>query len=784
MQQKEEEIIKETTIEELNKFLSNISYNYYDVPMAMILSYYKNKFIPLTQNEIYLDIISNKNYKEKLRKSNGEEYARIQSAIQKTICYDLIFKQIEDEKNKNNPNYEPKYSIDLNGIIDYWNEQAFLMKRDYIVKCIKKKNKLKLKANKINIIEDSNLKTNNNLINEICKSTNFLKKKTRRKNLRLTHKKRNQFSFNNRIKRRTYININNYKNNNNIDYDVSVNEEDFENNFKNTNLFNGKYYNFRNKDNTYNNLIKDSDEINMDEISDILNNENLSSTSSFNIYEKKDNLNYENILMKIFNKSIYDVWPKLDEKDLEKTIDNYNDIIKKVNLIKNKLQDLMDIKSKFYSEIAEDEKIHSEKEKEKIFKVYDHIKQKFFKQNSVISYNEKLLRNLDYNHEIKWFKKNTNNFLLIYEETYNNLSKMVEDRIKVLEFLSKIKEELIKDIHLYEENLENFINNSISKINKTSSFLKKYTKNYYEQKMELVINMIEDKFYNEKNRKILENTQKIKKEIKNDSEISIKINKNKNDNHDYLEKNINSLMNLNNNGNLKYINSLENMKKSLKDKNSKVKKYITNPIYQSNKFINQNSNNNLSNKASSLNSINKKQIIKSFIHKKNNYYNNTLSNFNSEKNIKRTENQNQNQIIILDDYTPKELPENIPQKHILKEPLFIDKSRDKNIVKDLKLMKEDSSNNSLKAISGNNNSVINIGLTKIKQFIFNENNKIDYEEVMLKDINDFNTKNIKEKELNSLKKEDNFSNINYKSENKNICSNHIGKNFLLDPGFV
>ncbi len=783
MQQKEEEIIKETTIEELNKFLSNISYNYYDVPMAMILSYYKNNFIPLTQNEIYLDIISNKNYKEKLRKSNGEEYARIQSAIQKTICYDLIFKQIEDENNKNDPNYEPKYSIDLNGIIDYWNEQAFLMKRDYIVKCIEKKNKLKLKANKINIIEESNLKTNSNLINEIYKSNNFLKKKTRRKNLKLSHKKRISFSFNNRIKRRNYINSNNYKSNNKIDYDISANEEDFENNFKNKNLSNVKYYNFRSKDNTFNKMIKYNDEINMDEISDILNNENLSSTSSFNIYENKNNFNYENILLKIFSKSIFDVWPKLDEKDLEKIIDNYNDIIKKVNLIKNKLQDLMNIKSKYYSQIAEDEKIHSEKEKEKIFKVYDHIKQKFFNQNSVISYNEKLLRNLDYNHEIKWLKQNTNNYLLIYEETYNNLSKMVNDRIKVLEYLSKIKEELIKDIHLYEENLENFIKNSISKINKTSSFLKKYTKNYFEQSMELVINMIEDKFYNEKNRKNFENTQKIKKEIKNESEISIRINKNKNDNLDYLEKNSNNIMNLNNKGNLKYINSIEYMKKTLKDKKSNVKKYIDNPIYQSNKFSNQNSNNNLSNKASSLNNINKKQIINRYMNKKNNYYNNTLSNYNSDKNIKRTENQ----IIILDDYTPNEPLENIPQKHLLKEPLFINKSKDKNIEKDLKLIKEDNSNNSFKAMSGNNNSVISIGLTKIKQFIFNENNKIDYDEVMLKDIdNDFKIKNIKRKELNSLKKEDtdNFLNINYKSESKNICSNQIDKNFLLDPEFV
>ena len=783
MQQKEEEIIKETTIEELNKFLSNISYNYYDVPMAMILSYYKNNFIPLTQNNIYLDIISNKNYKEKLRKSNGEEYARIQSAIQKTICYDLIFKQIEDENNKNDPNYEPKYSIDLNGIIDYWNEQAFLMKRDYIVKCIEKKNKLKLKANKINIIEESNLKTNSNLINEIYKSNNFLKKKTRRKNLKLSHKKRISFSFNNRIKRRNYINSNNYKSNNKIDYDISANEEDFENNFKNKNLSNVKYYNFRSKDNTFNKMIKYNDEINMDEISDILNNENLSSTSSFNIYENKNNFNYENILLKIFSKSIFDVWPKLDEKDLEKIIDNYNDIIKKVNLIKNKLQDLMNIKSKYYSQIAEDEKIHSEKEKEKIFKVYDHIKQKFFNQNSVISYNEKLLRNLDYNHEIKWLKQNTNNYLLIYEETYNNLSKMVNDRIKVLEYLSKIKEELIKDIHLYEENLENFIKNSISKINKTSSFLKKYTKNYFEQSMELVINMIEDKFYNEKNRKNFENTQKIKKEIKNESEISIRINKNKNDNLDYLEKNSNNIMNLNNKGNLKYINSIEYMKKTLKDKKSNVKKYIDNPIYQSNKFSNQNSNNNLSNKASSLNNINKKQIINRYMNKKNNYYNNTLSNYNSDKNIKRTENQ----IIILDDYTPNEPLENIPQKHLLKEPLFINKSKDKNIEKDLKLIKEDNSNNSFKAMSGNNNSVISIGLTKIKQFIFNENNKIDYDEVMLKDIdNDFKIKNIKRKELNSLKKEDtdNFLNINYKSESKNICSNQIDKNFLLDPEFV
>ena len=148
---------KSITINELNDFLSNVSYNYYNVPMAMILSYWKHKFIPLTQNKIYENIIYDKNYKEKLRKSTGEKYSRILSSIQRVCCCDSIFQLVKQDKNENKGDkyIEPKYSIDLNGIKNYWREQASLMSRDYIVRTIEN-NKEDVSSKRNKIIKNGN----------------------------------------------------------------------------------------------------------------------------------------------------------------------------------------------------------------------------------------------------------------------------------------------------------------------------------------------------------------------------------------------------------------------------------------------------------------------------------------------------------------------------------------------------------------------------------------------------------------------------------------------------
>ena len=783
MQTVENENENESIIEELNSFFSNISYNYYDVPMAMILAYYKKKFKPLTQNEIYLDIISNKNYKEKLRKSTGGVYTKIQAAIQKTISSDSIFKEVKDERN-GSPKYESKYSIDLNKIKIYWNEQALLMKRNYIIKSIEKnnlkKNSFKQKdSSEIDIImEDFNLEDNSiinsndtieNIINkkkyqdEINNYAAFLHKKTKRKFLKDNKKHKNikkriSTSFNNKSKSKNKLIVNNniYESNisNISDIDISIEQNDNINITTQQQQEQQTQNKIKNKDNKY---CKDIDiDINSEELSELLDNQNLSKTYSNDNYvnNKKSKVENENILSNIFNNSIYDIWPRLNEDNLNKIVDEISNLDKKLNFIKNKLQDLMSIQMRYYTQLAEDEKINSEKEKEKIFKVYENIKQRINQQNSIKSLKEQILNELTFNNEKKWLKDNTNNYLLIYDETYNNLSQIVEDRNKIFNHISEVKIDLIKDMNNCEKNLTNFITYNISKINKTKDFLKKYNRNYYEYQMEKAIEKINEMFLIEKNKKNKEenqkkdnnnNTNNINKMIGNDNVNNVnnkiidfkqyEITKER-----YLEMKRNIKINNYSFGKIKKKNN-KSTKKIKKDKQNKNNinpnqinaKDITNENYKKKKLYSIKSTKKLIDER--FKSSNKN--IKNKIDK--NIYNNSVTtliknNINIYSDIIR---KKPNQTINIDDYSSHVSSPGSEHKSLLKIPLFINKDEKKAQEKEEELNKDNKSNNSQKTLSLNNFSVSTVAgldLSKIKEAIIedSESRKIDFEDAILK----------------------------------------------------
>ena len=52
--------------EELDKYFSNVSYDFYNLPMAIILSFHKHKFAPMTFDELLNDITSKKDAINKL----------------------------------------------------------------------------------------------------------------------------------------------------------------------------------------------------------------------------------------------------------------------------------------------------------------------------------------------------------------------------------------------------------------------------------------------------------------------------------------------------------------------------------------------------------------------------------------------------------------------------------------------------------------------------------------------------------------------------------------------
>ena len=172
-------------ISNLNKFFSNVSFDFYNIQMAILLSFYKNKFNPMTLKELQNTISSRKDFKKKLRKSSGQNYAVIELAIKNALNNrKKMFKKFFDEEKN-----ETKYSILLDRVKRLWESNSSSMEK---LKLELNKSQSKVSKHK-NILEyDSDA---NNLKNKL--NNKLLLKKRKRKNFASDDEESKEESFKN-----------------------------------------------------------------------------------------------------------------------------------------------------------------------------------------------------------------------------------------------------------------------------------------------------------------------------------------------------------------------------------------------------------------------------------------------------------------------------------------------------------------------------------------------------------------------------------------------------------
>ena len=325
--------------EELDKYFSNVSYDFYNLPMAIILSFHKHKFAPMTFDELLNDITSKKDAINKLRKANRQKYSSLTTEINKILSERTELFQIAKKNKKIN---NQTYSIVLDEVINYWESQISSM--SYInkssVKKIKNNKKYfedRVKREKEN--DDKNSK-NNELLSKKTKRKINRDESTPKKNV----EKKNEDGDGYKTSSKKAIN---HKNNN-------------ENNNENNNVIKGYS-------------------------TDFLSNAN----------NMKNN---EAVLMSLFDNYIYDKMPEIDEENLNTIIKKFGKIIEKLDKIRKKLKSLQT--SKYVIQFVNEYKQLSENEKEKIVDKYKNIEELLNKKkmniDSLVKLNERLKQSVDY----------------------------------------------------------------------------------------------------------------------------------------------------------------------------------------------------------------------------------------------------------------------------------------------------------------------------------------------------------------------------------------------------
>ena len=161
---------EKATPEELDKYFSNVSYDYYNLPMAIIFSFYKHKFAPMTFDQLLNDISSKKDSIYQLRKANRQKYTSIKIDMKRTLNENTkLFKTIKNNKKINIQTYE----IILDEVIDFWKSQVKSMNN------INKSSIKKLKNSKKYYEDRIKKEKENDEINS--KNNELLSKKTKRK---------------------------------------------------------------------------------------------------------------------------------------------------------------------------------------------------------------------------------------------------------------------------------------------------------------------------------------------------------------------------------------------------------------------------------------------------------------------------------------------------------------------------------------------------------------------------------------------------------------------------
>ena len=522
-------------ISDLNQFFSKVSYDFYNIPMAILLCFYNNKFQPLTYNEILKDILSRKDSKKKLRKSTGEEYSGLELAIKNLLNNrKKLFKKIIDEEDN-----EPKYSMILDRVQRLWDFNLQAMSK---IKNETNKSQSKVSKHKTFLEyegEDKNLdyELNNALLSKKTKRKNFLSdEESKESNLR-------GFSIYHPKGYKTNYKSNKNKRSRSRSRSRSNNQSSSNDDYKENDLLENEKDDNRGKS--------------MDKVEKMNKNGYLSEgfgKSNFNDLNANNgrgyinNFNLKNILTK---NNIYDKIPKIDENMLNDLQEKFNKLGQKIKEIQSDLKSLSLSKTmkKYFNENCK----KSERQKAAINNYYDEINSLFGNKNYNID---------NFKEKYDFLKKGMSTFLEIYENSYENLFRYIFEENNILElFNSKREENIQKDITDCFTSLNKFISVNKKQIHDSYFFLTNYTRNFYLKKFESVIAKIESKHKDnmlaieEENNKIKQNMMMNKSIGKNSIKFFHvqKVNHGPNNKKDICAVNINNNIMMKNNVNNKII---------------------------------------------------------------------------------------------------------------------------------------------------------------------------------------------------------------------------------------
>ena len=519
-------------ITELNKFFSKVSYDYYNIPMAILLCLYKNKFKPMTYNEILKDITSRKDSKKKLRKSTGEEYTGLELAIKNLLNNrKKIFKKTFDEEDE-----EPKYSVILERAQQIWEVNSMTMS--------------KLKQSDINKAQNK-LNSKSLFDNDIDKfpTNELLSRKTRRKNFvsdeesslaafSIYHPKGYKSNYKSNKKKGSHS-----VSSNSLDNDNALYEEEENTRSRSMDKIDKNGY--------------QSDDLNKNKNRFVNNG--------------KGNDNNINITLKnmLFKNNIYDKIPNTDESSLNNIIDKFAKLSQKIKEIQTDLKSLA--LSKMFQRFFNDNKKKEEKQKLIINNYYEDI--------------YSLIENNKYNPDTfkgqnDFLKRSMNTFLDIYENSYENLFRVLFEKNNIIDtMLSKKEENIQKDLTECINSLNKFITMNKKQINDSFHFLSVYTRNYYLKRFENIMSKIEDKHRD--NMREIENAKLIREKLilnksTNKSGKNVKFFNVQKVNNGVINKNeiINQKECILDNNNNNIINNINNT--TIINNNNKVRKNVNN----------------------------------------------------------------------------------------------------------------------------------------------------------------------------------------------------------------
>ena len=210
--------------------------------------------------------------------------------------------------------------------------------------------------------------------------------------------------------------------------------------------------------------------------------------------------------------------------------------------------------SKTYQRFFNDNNKKEEKQKTIINNYYEDI-------TSLIEKNK--YNNDNFKSQYDYLKKSMASFLNIYENSYENLFRILYDKSNIIDsILSKKQDNIQKDLTECLNNLNKFINSNKKQINDSFHFLSVYTRNFYVKKFDTIVSKIEDKHKNnlqeieeKKNKEKSSINKQITKISKNSNKFFNvqKVNNNtpydkeENNNKENTNTNVNIINNINNN---------------------------------------------------------------------------------------------------------------------------------------------------------------------------------------------------------------------------------------------